>query len=148
MTSLDFKIRHVRIDDIVKNHVAIQIAVIQARRDVDCVMSGLEVIQPKLAQSIALRECEAFKTAVVRTVCRSAVHKMNSREGLSGDCIDYAATSGVCFGALARLDSNRCAFVRFSEAQNIGINQCGVPQVRFNEGVGKLGLLELLIASR
>jgi hypothetical protein len=87
----------------------------------------LQVIQPKLAQRIALRDCEADETAVVRIVRRAAVNKTNSREGLPRDCIDYAATSGVGFGALNRLDINRCACVRFSEAKNTGINQCCLP---------------------
>src|SRR5678816_1526784 len=101
MTSLNFEVRYVRINDIEIKYIAIKIAPIQTRRDVQRVMTGLKVIQPKLTKIVALRNSEAYKASVVRTVVRLAVNEMCPGDRLRRQSVNYAACSTVPFHTLA-----------------------------------------------
>src|SRR4029453_13538309 len=101
MTSLNFEVRYVRINDIEIKYIAVKISAIQTRRGVRCVMTGLKVIQPKLTKIIGLRNSEAYKASVVRTVVRLAVNEMCPGDRLRRQNVNYAACSTVHFRTLA-----------------------------------------------
>jgi hypothetical protein len=101
MTSLNFEVRYVRINDIEIKYIAVKIAAIQTRRDVQRVMIALKVIQPKLTKIVGLRNSEAYKASVVRTVVRLAVNDMCPGDRLRSQNVNYAACSAVHSRTLA-----------------------------------------------
>src|SRR5215510_9802018 len=101
MTSLNFEVRYVCIDHIEIQYIAKQILAIQARGDIQRVMAGLKVLQPKLTGSVGLRDREAHETAVVRTVRWLAVNEMCSRDRLRRQSVNHPARSTVHFRTLA-----------------------------------------------
>src|SRR6185369_13292650 len=95
MSSLNFEVRYVRINDVKTKNIAIQIAPVEARGDVQRVMTWLEELQSKLTGSVGLSLEKAHETAVVRIVRGLAVDEVCSCEGLRRDRVDHAPSRTV-----------------------------------------------------
>src|SRR5678815_5843189 len=103
MTSLNFEVRYIRINDIEIKYIAVKIGTIQTRRDVQRIMTWLKVIQPKLTKIVGLLNSEAYKAPVVRTVVRLAVNEMCPGDRLRRQNVNYAACSTVPFLSLIHI---------------------------------------------
>src|SRR6185437_353994 len=95
MLSLNFEVRYVRIDDIKIEYIAIQIAVVQARRNVEGVMTGFKVRQSKFTGSVGLSYSKAHETTVIRINPGPAVNKMDARDRLRRNSVNHTAGGTV-----------------------------------------------------